>query len=66
LRDLAGNVTGVSLSQIGGFMRLTQNDPLVTGDDAVLLDDFLVTYSPALESCIGLNGLQPGLYEALI
>jgi len=66
LRDLAGNVTGVSISQIGGFSLLTQNDPLVTGDDAVLLDDFLVTYSPTLETCIYLNGLQAGTYEVLI
>lgn len=66
LRDLTGAVTGVSISQIGGFSLLTQNDPLVTGDDAVLLDDFLVTYSPTLETCIYLNGLQPGVYEVLI
>lgn len=64
--DVAGLPTAVSVSQIGGFTLLVENDPSVTGDDALLLDDFLVTYSSSLESCLYLNGMAPGTYEVLI
>lgn len=66
LVDLSGAATGVSLAQIGGLALLDQNDPAVTGDDALLLDDFLVTYNDGLESCIFLDGLQPGTYAVLV
>ena len=45
---------------------LDVNDTAVTGDDALLLDDFLVTYNPGLESCLYVNGLQAGTYEVLV
>lgn len=64
--DLAGLPTAVSVSQIGGLALLEDGDPTVTGDHALLLDDFLVTYNAGLESCIFLDGLLPGLYEVLI
>ncbi len=64
--DLHGNPTPVTLTQIGGLELLTENDPTITGDDALLLDDFLVTYDPVLESCIFLDNLEPGTYEVLI
>jgi hypothetical protein len=66
LLDLSGAPTGVSVTQIGGLALLDVSDPSVTGDDALLLDDFLVTYDGGLESCIFLNGLLPGTYEVLI
>jgi hypothetical protein len=66
LVDLSGAVTAVSVSQIGGLALLDDNDPAVTGDHALLLDDFLVTYNDGLESCLYLNALAAGTYEVLI
>ena len=66
LLDISGAVTGVSIRQIGGLALLVDNDPAVEGDDALLLDDFLVTYSAGLESCIYLNNLGAGTYEVLV
>lgn len=66
LVDLSGAATGASLAQIGGLALLDDNDPAVTGDHALLMDDFLVTYNDGLESCIFLHGLAPGTYEVLI
>lgn len=66
LLGLDGEPTTVSLRQIGGFDTPTVIDPDTTGDDALLMDDYLVTFSPTLESCIYLDGLAPGRYEVLI
>ncbi len=66
LVDVDGNPTPVTLRQIGGLELLTDPDPAVTGDDALLLDDFLVTYDAVLESCIFLANLEPGSYEVLV
>ena len=66
LVDVSGGVTAVSISQIGGLALLDDNDPAVSGDDALLLDDFLVTYNAGLESCIYLNSLAAGVYEVWI
>ena len=66
LLGLDGVATTVSLQQIGGMENLSVHDPAITGDDAVLMDDFLITYSAGLESCIFLDGLAPGDYEVLI
>src|SRR5437899_3122081 len=66
LVDIYGNPTPVTLSQYGGMSLLTTSDPSVTGDDAALLDDYLITYDPTLESCLFVNGLEPGTYEVLM
>lgn len=66
LVDIHGQVTGVSLLQIGGLETVSGVDPATEGDDALLLDDYLVTFDEGLESCIFLDGMQPGLYEVLI
>lgn len=66
LLDVEGGATGATIRQIGGLALLDDPDPAITGDDALLMDDFLVTYSPTLESCIFLEGLLPGTYEVLI
>jgi hypothetical protein len=65
LVDLAGNATGVGLHQFGGTELLSADDPTVSGDDATLLDDALVTHSIALKSCLYFNGLENGSYEVL-
>lgn len=66
LLDVDGAATGATIRQIGGLALLDEPDPAISGDDALLMDDFLVTYLAALESCIFLEGLQPGTYEVLI
>src|SRR5262249_13512215 len=42
------------------------SDPSVSGDDAALLDDALITNIAGQEVCLGIHGLQPGMYEVLI
>ncbi len=66
LVGLDGQPTAVSLLQIGGLDTPTVVDPDTSGDDALLMDDYLVTFSPTLESCIFLDGVAPGRYEVLI
>jgi len=65
LSDIHGNVTGVGLHQFGGMELISQDDPSVGGDDAVLLKDAIVTHSISLKSCLYFNNLQNGLYEVL-
>lgn len=64
--DLAGQPTSVSLTQVGGTDTPTVVDPETTGDNETLMDDYLVTFTSALETCIFLDGLAPGVYEVLI
>lgn len=65
LKNLAGNVTGVLFHQYGGTAVITSNDPSVSGDDALLMNDGITTYNPGLDSCFYFNGLQPGTYEVI-
>ncbi|MCZ6770646.1 MAG: hypothetical protein O7G83_01505 [Proteobacteria bacterium] len=65
LLDLDGNLTAVGFHQFGGMDHVTTNDPTVTGEDAILLNDYLATHSDVLESCMYLNGLEDGMYEVL-
>lgn len=66
LLGLDGLPTAVSLRQIGGFDTPLVNDPETSGNDALLMDDYLVTFSAGLESCIYLDNVQAGTYEVLI
>src|SRR5262249_4235073 len=45
LVDLDGNATGVSLYNIGGTDLIIGHDASVSGDDAALMNDALVTYT---------------------
>jgi hypothetical protein len=66
LVGLDGAPTAASLRQIGGFETPVVDDPQTTGSDSLLMDDYLVTFSASLESCIYLDHVQPGTYEVLI
>ena len=66
LLDTDGQVTGVSLVQIGGLDNVAVNDPATSGADALLMDDYLVTFNSDLETCIFLDNMQPGTYEVII
>lgn len=63
LKDLAGNATNVHFSQSGAAGVLTVNDPNVSGNDATLMNDGLITHTLGLDSCFYFNGLTPGMYE---
>lgn len=65
LKDLAGNPTFVDFYQFGGFAGFQSSDPSVSGDDALLMNDGLITHNPNLDSCFYFNGLQPGTYEVI-
>lgn len=64
LVDLQGNPTAVGFHQFGGMELITASDPSVSGADAALLNDYVVTHN-ALENCMYLNGLQNGTYEVI-
>ncbi len=67
LVGLDGNPTSVTLDQSGASTLLSASDPSVTGDDAALLDHALVIYEPLPnETCLIIDGLEPGTYEVLI
>lgn len=63
LVDLDGNPTNVVVHQFGGQDLNQKDDSLTTGDDAALMDDYRATHSTSLETCVYINGLQPGQYE---
>lgn len=65
LVDITGTTTNVRLTQIGGSQLLNINDGLTNGDDQTLMDHFLVTYTPTLETCLFINALQDGIYEVI-
>jgi hypothetical protein len=65
LIDVNGVQTSVSLYQVGGTATQTVNDPDVTGNDAILMNDFIITFTPT-ENCLFLSNLQPGAYDVLI
>ena len=65
LVNIHGNATNVSMSQVGGTDTLMVNDPDVAGDDATLMDDFLITHT-STENCLFLDQMIPGQYEVLV
>jgi hypothetical protein len=66
LVDVDGVITGVRLWQYGGTALLSNDDPATSGDDQLLMDDCLVTYSPTLETCTFFYNLIEGEYEILV
>ena len=66
LLDIDGNVTDVSVRQLGGTDTPTVDDPATSGEDSLLLDDYLVTFHPDIESCLFFENVDPGTYEVLI
>jgi len=66
LLDLHGNPTGVGLHQFGGQDWIASADPALSGGDAQLMSDALITHSISLKSCLYFNGLENGVYEVLM
>ena len=52
LVDVNGNPTGAYLYQFGGMELTADDDPALTHDDALLMEDGLVTHSASLEVCV--------------
>ncbi len=65
LVDLDGNLTDVTLHQFGGMDLQSMDDPSVTGNDAILMNDTLITHDQNLETCMFINNLEPGTYEVI-
>lgn len=65
LVDLAGNPTSVGVHQFGGMSWIANSEAGLTGDDAALLGDALMTFNPGLDSCLYLTGLENGTYEVI-
>ena len=65
LVDVDGNQTSVGFHQFGGIDLVSASDPSVTGNDAMLMNDYLATHSLTVGSCMYLNGLANGTYEIL-
>jgi hypothetical protein len=65
LKDLGGNTTNVHFSQAGAAGLIAASDPSLGGDDALLMDDGLITYTFGVDSCFYFYGLQPGVYELI-
>ena len=65
LLDIHGAATNVQFHQYGGTALVASSDPSVTGDDALLMDDGLITYNPGLDSCFYFDNLVPGVYELI-
>ena len=66
LLALNGQETTVSVRQIGGVDNRWVDDPFVTGDHALLLNDYLITFHEVIETCLFFDGLQPGNYQVII
>lgn len=65
LKDIAGTNTNVRVHQFGGMGFIDVSDPSISGNDAKLLGDAILTHSVPLKSCLYFNNLAPGLYEVL-
>ncbi len=65
LVDVNGVTTGVGFTQFGGTQTLTVADADLSGSDARLMNDYLVSFS-MIENCLFFNGLEPGSYEVII
>ena len=65
LTDIDGVPTAARFIQIGGTETLSLTDEAVTGDDAILMNDCLITHS-AVENCMFFSEMLPGRYVVLI
>ena len=66
LLDLSGTPTAVSVRQLGGTDNVTVDDIDTVGDDALLMDDYLVTFSEPIETCLFFENLIPGEYDVYV
>jgi len=66
LTDTGGAVTPVSLWQYGGTQLRSFDDPLTLAADDALMDEYQITFTPSLETCLFFNNLQNGEYDVWI
>ncbi len=65
LVDIDGNTSSASFIQIGGTETLSLEDAAVTGDDAILMNDTLITHT-TVENCMFFSNVLPGRYAVLV
>jgi hypothetical protein len=65
LVDVNGHATAARFNQIGGTQTLLANDPELAGDDATLMNDFLITHTN-VENCLFFHDMEPGKYIVLL
>jgi hypothetical protein len=65
LVDIHGNLTQARLNQFGGTETVVIADGDLTGQDAVPMNDCLITHT-LIENCIFFSDLEPGTYDVLI
>ncbi len=65
LKDLTGATSIVTFWQSGAAGAIASNDASVSGDDALLMNDGIITYTYGVDSCFYFNNLQPGTYELI-
>jgi hypothetical protein len=65
LVEITGNVTGARFIQISGTETLEFTDATLQGDDALLMNDALITHT-TIENCVFFRDMIPGRYAVLI
>jgi len=65
LVDVEGQATAATLHQFGGTGLILAEGAAPGVDVGALMDDALVTYTEALETCLWIDGLAPGRYEVI-
>lgn len=65
LVDAAGAATPVTVRNLGGTALVHANDAGTSGADQALMDEYLVTYSIPVETCLFWSNLERGTYEVI-
>lgn len=65
LKDLSGATTSVHFYQSGASAPYLENDPSLSGDDALLMKDGVITHTFGTDACFFFSGLQSGTYELI-
>jgi hypothetical protein len=66
LVGIDGVPTTVKVWQFGGLETPWTDDPDLAGDDATLMNDYLITYDESLESCLFFRNLERGSYRVIV
>lgn len=65
LVNLDGSTSAAQIYTFGAVSMLANDDPLTSGDAALLLDDMVIGWNDPVDVCIWFEGLQNGNYEVI-
>ena len=65
LVDATGAATPVTVRNLGGTALVHADDAATSGDDQALMDEYLVTFSIPVETCLFWSNLENGTYEVI-